>query len=562
MINANKINNRIESRKFKQVLKLMIITILLIITLIGIKNYKMFTKQEIKEIVSASLPPRSFSIVNDNFEDGVNSSLELTTGWSVGSDGIAVSTNGGWGNSALYNKYTTIDRVSARALIQVIDASSVFCIIRKPNITSQFGTVVKVDCNAGTLSFMASWNGSASATTSVKSISIPFAIIANNKYILELRKDRDKHIAIFSDATNSANRISLIYDNEVDVNSGAGRQWGAPGIMFLSGSIKLKRFGYSSLFPANPRVLITGHSFVEGYALVDLDSIDGTYSNLLFKNLNGDVGIAGIGGETSTTLLLREDIKYFSPKFHLVDIGANDTDYSTWLANIQIYISAIQNYGAVPILTTLVPRADRQSFINSCNVWIRSSGYDYVDFAKAVTIGNDGVTMDPSLFWTDSVHPNVAGNKKMFQQIQSDAAFIFDDKVVYNGKNQFVKLGIDGKLPAIDGSQLLNLPVSPSNLNVIEVNKTNSFSVSDADKFKLYVINSAGAVTVTVPTGLTPGYWWEFLNIGAGQVSFINGGGASLISPDSRKKLRAQYSYARVIARSSGQTSLGGDIVL
>lgn len=97
---------------------------------------------------------------------------------------------------------------------------------------------------------------------------------------------------------------------------------------------------------------------------------------------------------------------------------------------------------------------------------------------------------------------------------------------------------------------------------VTEVSKTASFSVTDADAFKLIVINSSSAVTVTLPTALTAGNWWEFLNIGTGQVTFAAGTSATVISPDSRLKIRAQYSYARAILRASNQFSLGGDLVL
>lgn len=97
---------------------------------------------------------------------------------------------------------------------------------------------------------------------------------------------------------------------------------------------------------------------------------------------------------------------------------------------------------------------------------------------------------------------------------------------------------------------------------IAEVSKTASFSVADADAFKLYVINSASAVTITLPTALTAGNWWEFLNIGTGQVTFAAGASATVISSDSRLKIRAQYSYARAILRASNQYSLGGDLVL
>lgn len=98
-------------------------------------------------------------------------------------------------------------------------------------------------------------------------------------------------------------------------------------------------------------------------------------------------------------------------------------------------------------------------------------------------------------------------------------------------------------------------------LSVKEVSKTGSFTISNTEAYCLYVINSASAVTVTVPSGLTAGNWWEFLNIGAGLVTYA-ASGSTIVSPDTRLKIRARYSYARAIARASNVVSLGGDLVL
>ncbi|PIF30756.1 lysophospholipase L1-like esterase [Flavobacterium sp. 9] len=478
---------------------------------------------------------KSFSIFDDNFEDGT-ASLTLSTGWSVGNDGIAISTGGGWGNSALLNKYTTIDRVSSRALVQIINTASIFSLIRKPTTLNQFGTVAQVDCSTSMLKIYTSWDGSSTIPTVAKSISIPFSIIANRKYLLELKKNKAFTTFTFTDTTNLNNTISLMYNQETEIISGIGRQWGAPGVMFNSGSIKLKRFTYATEFPNAPKVLVTGHSFVEGYALYAEGDSSKTYSNLLLDSLNGDVAIAGRGGEDISTINTRNDIDFFSPTYHLVDIGSNDTVYATWLAGIQTYISKIQASGAIPVLATIAPRSDRQTFINQANDWIRLGTYNYVDFAKALTVNNDGLTQDASLFWTDYVHPNIAGNARMFQQLKIDAPYLWDG----NTKPQAAVV----------------------NLDISEVSKTASFTVSLTDSTKLYVINSSSTVVVTFPTGMTSGKWWEFISIGTGTVSFVAGSSATLISPDNRLKLRAQYSQARIVARVSNQGALGGDIVL
>lgn len=476
---------------------------------------------------------RGFAISDDNFEDGVNSDLTLSAGWTVGSDGIAISSSGGWGNSALYNKYTALDRISTRSLVQVITTTSIFGLMRKPVSINDMGTVAQVDLTAMLLKFYGPWDGSTTAPAVVKSIAIPFSIVANRKYFVELTKNENLTVFTFTDETNVNNTVSLTYDMDTETLAGIGKHWGMPGVMFNSGSIKLKRFTYATLSPYSAKVLITGHSFVEGYALMALGNAGASYSNLLYDALIGNVAVAGRGGETVANLNTREDINFFAPTYHLVDIGANDTVYATWLSGIQTYITKIINIGAIPVLATIAPRPDRQTFINQANDWIRLSGYNYVDFAKAVSLNNDGVTQDPALFYVDGIHPNIAGHAQMFKQLKTDCPFMWD---------------------GAKGGAL--------NLDIVEVVKTASFSVALADSGKTYVINSASAVVVTYPTGLPAGKWWEFLSIGSGAVSFVAGASATLISPDNRLKLRTQYSTARIIARASNQGSLGGDIVL
>lgn len=478
-------------------------------------------------------------IIDDNFEDGtVSPELTLSSGWSLGTDGIAITSNGGWNNSILFNKYTTIDRTSTRILVEITAISSVFSIIRRPIITGDMGTVAEVNGTLNKLRFYASWNGSGIAPSStVKEITIPFTLVAGRKYLVELRKEKAKNVFILTDEANTVNTVTLIYDNEVDALSGSGRQWGAPGIMFISGSIKLKRFTYSSLFSRTPKLMITGHSFVEGYALVTLSNVAGTYSNMLYDYMNADVAIAGRGGETVATINQRDDIYLFNPKYHLVDLGSNDTDLTTFTTGIQTYIAKILASGALPILMTITPRGDKQSFINSANSWIRSSGYNYIDSAKAVTTGNDGITQNATFFTVDSVHTNVAGNRKIFDQILIDAPYLFD--------------GLNMKKPTVAINFLINT-------------KTASYVIGLSDVGNIVKMNVDTVNNLTVPEngGFEIGNQIKVVSYGIGQTTIAPSSGVTVKSKDSRLKLRTQYSTALLTYEGSNRWILEGDLVL
>lgn len=136
-------------------------------------------------------------------------------------------------------------------------------------------------------------------------------------------------------------------------------------------------------------------------------------------------------------------------------------------------------------------------------------------------------------------------------------------KEIYN----YVVAQLTGSLASLNTTDKSNLVAAINEvksslaLDVVEIVKTASFTVAEADKHSLYVVNSSSAVTITLPTGLTAGIWWEVLNIGTGTVAFAAGSGAAIISADNRKTIRTTYGYARVICRTSN-FSLGGDLIL
>jgi hypothetical protein len=67
-------------------------------------------------------------------------------------------------------------------------------------------------------------------------------------------------------------------------------------------------------------------------------------------------------------------------------------------------------------------------------------------------------------------------------------------------------------------------------------------------------------ITVSSATGFSPGQSVEVIRMGAGSVAFVQGSGATLLSADSAKKLRTQYSAATVLCTSSNTYTIIGDI--
>jgi hypothetical protein len=89
--------------------------------------------------------------------------------------------------------------------------------------------------------------------------------------------------------------------------------------------------------------------------------------------------------------------------------------------------------------------------------------------------------------------------------------------------------------------------------------KTANYSTVAADAGN--TINSTGsAITITIDNNLTAGQRIDFVQTGAGQITFAAGSGVTLNSKGAKLKTAAQYSGATVLCLASGSYLLVGDL--
>jgi hypothetical protein len=87
-----------------------------------------------------------------------------------------------------------------------------------------------------------------------------------------------------------------------------------------------------------------------------------------------------------------------------------------------------------------------------------------------------------------------------------------------------------------------------------------TYTAVSGDANKLVTLSNASAITVTIPNGVfTVGQQINFLQLGAGQVTF-QGDGTSTIVSNPGVKTRAQYSIATIVCIASNTFLLTGDI--
>ena len=116
--------------------------------------------------------------------------------------------------------------------------------------------------------------------------------------------------------------------------------------------------------------------------------------------------------------------------------GGNDGSDGTapnaiWMNAVLVFITACESRGIIPILCTRAtfPGSNPPStFTNNelKNDWIRSSGYRYIDFAKAVGASATGVWYDGMLS-SDGVHPTEKGAIALFNKAITDCPELMEE---------------------------------------------------------------------------------------------------------------------------------------
>ena len=104
-------------------------------------------------------------------------------------------------------------------------------------------------------------------------------------------------------------------------------------------------------------------------------------------------------------------------------------------------------------------------------------------------------------------------------------------------------------------------PVGPEpSLNVTD-NAGTSITLADTDNNKIVRCTASSAVTVTVPSTLAAGFSCMIIQAGAGQITFVQGSGATLNSFGNLLKTAGQHAPASLIRVGAGIYNLSGNLV-
>lgn len=379
---------------------------------------------------SPYLPRGRYTITSQTFPSTTTPpSWVLGTGWTVNNGLISPTSGGGYDNYTLFGGFTAAMRKTTRARIKLTNTSSQFGICYYPMESPNYyyGTVCMVNGSAGTISLIP-WTGSNAAYGPGRSVNIGFTLVADREYLLTVTKVMGVNTFTFTDTVTQ--QTVSISSEQADGGNETGRQWGKVGLMYLSGSFTCTKFEYVLNVQMNPRFVVIGDSNTEGANALGSNYQYG-YAHLMEnERRQADVLIAGRGGDETTNVLQRVGYEVaLDPEYVVINMGTNDGNTTTWLNNMTSLIALFTANGVKPVLCTLIPKTGSDAKNITINNYIRNyqfGPYPYIDLAKSVSVNNDGVTLDTSLFAGDGIHMNVSGNAKAFQQTKIDAPFLYD----------------------------------------------------------------------------------------------------------------------------------------
>ena len=120
--------------------------------------------------------------------------------------------------------------------------------------------------------------------------------------------------------------------------------------------------------------------------------------------------------------------------------------------------------------------------------------------------------------------------------------------------------GIQG-IQGVQGAVGATGPAGPEpSLNVLD-NASTAITLAGTDNNKIVRCTASSAVTVTVPSTLASGFSCMVIQAGAGQVTFVEGSGATLNSFGNLFKTAGQHAPASLIRIGAGVYNLSGNLV-
>lgn len=345
--------------------------------------------------------------------------------WQV-NDGLFPPASRGYGTCAVWHQQTALENTLVEAWFELRDPAAQVGLVRW-DISRPFtradvaGSLGLLDAAAGTLAIHGAWDGT-NAPPPLAVRRVPFALQVGREYKLALWKTDAGHhgLGLWDTVTGARCVVGTVRRPGHD----PGKQLDAPGVLVARGEVAFKRFDFSTAYPPRPRLLVFGDSNSEGEALKP--NYEARYCKQALVALGGSAVLAARGRETTASLRTRldHDLDRFAPEYVLVLLGTSEQSFESWQEHLGPVLDRIEARGAVPVLATIPPADHRAAFNRQLNDAVRRRGRPFADFARVLGRDAEGVFWDFGL-QVDGIHPNVPGNRRMFERLRADVPQLF-----------------------------------------------------------------------------------------------------------------------------------------
>jgi hypothetical protein len=113
---------------------------------------------------------------------------------------------------------------------------------------------------------------------------------------------------------------------------------------------------------------------------------------------------------------------------------------------------------------------------------------------------------------------------------------------------------------ALDGKANTSHTQNASTIITTVTDKSTAYTILSADENTFIRSTSETAVTMTINNVLGIGESVQFIQFGAGQITFAAGSGVALRSVDNKLKSNKQYSVVAITCVASGEYLVTGDV--
>lgn len=211
-------------------------------------------------------------------------------------------------------------------------------------------------------------------------------------------------------------------------------------------------------------------------------------------------------------------------------------------------ISALTDLGATPAVGDILPITDISDTTGSLN-----------GTTKKVTVA-DLVAAAPQGDLLASNNLNDLGsNASARTNLGLGTAATLNVGTADTNVVQLSNVGGTVKLPAVDGSQLINLPSSSTFYDIV-TETTTARTLSDSDNGKVIVCTNGATTNITIPNTLSAGFSCTLVQNSASNVIAGAGVGVTLNAIDNKFATQGQYASMQIIPVASNSYVLTGEI--